>query len=214
MCIRDSNYNYQDGADCDDDDDDDSDDEILLKVGMIVCLRCNRFVTTSKHDTKWWESVQRSNWPCFAQSTADISILQKTNAPIDRSVKCTMQYISSPCPIQSQQIPAFSQMREIVWCISGPTYCVKAIDLAKRNGPSRPIKCEDREATGNWPCLVNGTGYTLELRTSFRVSVFLGHLTDTYLRCLWAPKFGVQVVSLKCKYVHWSLCKIDNVESW
>ena len=45
------NYNYQDGADCDDDDDD-SDDEILLKVGMIVCLRCNRFVTTSKHDTK------------------------------------------------------------------------------------------------------------------------------------------------------------------
>ena len=47
------NYNYQDGADCDDDDDDDdSDDEILLKVGMIVCLRCNRFVTTSKHDTK------------------------------------------------------------------------------------------------------------------------------------------------------------------
>ena len=42
------NYKYQDGADCDDDDD----DEILLKVGMIVCLRCNRFVTTSKHDTK------------------------------------------------------------------------------------------------------------------------------------------------------------------
>ena len=41
------NYNYQDGADCNDDD-----DEILLKVGMIVCLRCNRFVTTSKHDTK------------------------------------------------------------------------------------------------------------------------------------------------------------------